>query len=301
MKKSDNNHEYEIYEGEERLVEEVSRCGVAKFAMGTRHAFGEQRGSIPNSFELYFVETGLLCMWVDGQHIEVAPRNVLIVQPNQKVVGSGPDFAVDPCHVIWMVLHSTDRTHKTDEPLTGFAEHLFQIDLNSFPVSEDTIHSCERIVDEHRKRDAYSVATVRSLAVLVISGVLRDFESVVGADVEQRKGIPARVLEFVNELDAESNYNLSLDEMAQRCGLSRARFCQAFAKATRSTPVDHLTHLCIRKARQLLIETNASVTDIAMELGFSSSQYFATVFKKHSAFTPSAYRRSMRKSSGPSI
>jgi hypothetical protein len=46
----------------------------------------------------------------------------------------------------------------------------------------------------------------------------------------------------------------------------------------------------IRIARERLLDDGATVTDVATELGFSSSQHFATVFRRFTGFTPNRYR-----------
>ena len=48
--------------------------------------------------------------------------------------------------------------------------------------------------------------------------------------------------------------------------------------------------LKIEKANHLLNANKRSITDIAYDLGFSSSQYFATVFKRYQSITPGEYR-----------
>ena len=50
----------------------------------------------------------------------------------------------------------------------------------------------------------------------------------------------------------------------------------------------------IEKARSLLLETKLSITAIAFQCGFSSSQYFATAFKRFCRMTPSQFRESMK-------
>ena len=56
------------------------------------------------------------------------------------------------------------------------------------------------------------------------------------------------------------------------------------------TPNDYLQRLRLESARSLLAETSRSVTDIAFEVGFNSSQYFSTVFLQYTGLTPSGFR-----------
>jgi transcriptional regulator GlxA family with amidase domain len=46
----------------------------------------------------------------------------------------------------------------------------------------------------------------------------------------------------------------------------------------------------VEKAQELLRETQKSITDVAMETGFNSSQYFSTVFRRYTGYAPARYR-----------
>ncbi|MFN4274650.1 MAG: helix-turn-helix transcriptional regulator, partial [Aliihoeflea sp.] len=56
----------------------------------------------------------------------------------------------------------------------------------------------------------------------------------------------------------------------------------------------HLTRLRMEKACDLLKNTNLSITEIALEVGYSSNQVLARVFLKHHQISPSEYRRVTR-------
>lgn len=57
------------------------------------------------------------------------------------------------------------------------------------------------------------------------------------------------------------------------------------------TPHRWLVQRRIARACEMLADPRVSVTEIALACGFSSSQHFATAFRKHMGATPSAYRR----------
>jgi AraC family transcriptional regulator len=59
-------------------------------------------------------------------------------------------------------------------------------------------------------------------------------------------------------------------------------------------PRVYLTRLRVEKACELLEQTTLSVTEIALEVGYSSNQVLARVFLKHMRMSPSDYRRAVR-------
>jgi AraC-like DNA-binding protein len=83
----------------------------------------------------------------------------------------------------------------------------------------------------------------------------------------------------------------SLPEMAACAGLSPAHFSVVFKQETGQTPLEWMTALRVEEAaRRLRAQPAVSVTQIALNIGFSSSQYFSLVFRKHKGCTPKEWR-----------
>jgi AraC-like DNA-binding protein len=83
----------------------------------------------------------------------------------------------------------------------------------------------------------------------------------------------------------------TLAEMAGWAGLSPGHFAVVFKRAYGSTPLEYLTALRIdAAAERLRADPRAAVTDVALSLGFCSSQYFSEVFKRVKGTTPSQWR-----------
>ncbi|MGQ9491544.1 MAG: helix-turn-helix domain-containing protein [Anaerolineae bacterium] len=57
------------------------------------------------------------------------------------------------------------------------------------------------------------------------------------------------------------------------------------------TPIAYLNRYRIQQAKQLLTNTHKTITEIALEVGFSSSSYFSRIFRRKTGMTPEAYRR----------
>ncbi|WCK69564.1 AraC family transcriptional regulator (plasmid) [Agrobacterium tumefaciens] len=84
---------------------------------------------------------------------------------------------------------------------------------------------------------------------------------------------------------------VSVAELAQACNLSRGYFIHAFRETTGMTPYQWLQRERITRARSLLLETNASLSDVAIECGFSDQSHFTRVFSAVVGVTPGAWRR----------
>jgi len=84
-------------------------------------------------------------------------------------------------------------------------------------------------------------------------------------------------------------FNLAL--LAETVGMSAFHFSRLFKKATGLSPSRYFIRQRIAKAQQLLQETEASVIEIGMSVGYSSPSHFAQVFRRETGLSPSHYRR----------
>jgi AraC family transcriptional regulator len=100
-----------------------------------------------------------------------------------------------------------------------------------------------------------------------------------------------RCLELMQERLSE---DISLDELATEAQLSPFHFARMFKESVGVPPRAYLTRLRLERACELLETTDLPVTEIAMEVGYSSNQVLARIFVKHRQMTPSDYRRAVR-------
>jgi AraC-like DNA-binding protein/mannose-6-phosphate isomerase-like protein (cupin superfamily) len=78
--------------------------------------------------------------------------------------------------------------------------------------------------------------------------------------------------------------------LAATAGLSPSRFYAKFKMEVGMTPTDYVRRQKVNAALELICRHHHSITDAAFALGFSSSQYFATVCKQYTGKTPQAHR-----------
>lgn len=86
---------------------------------------------------------------------------------------------------------------------------------------------------------------------------------------------------------------VSVVELAQAAGLSRAHFLRSFSDVFGVTPHEYLTGLRMDEARRLLAQGN-SVTDACLSVGFTSLGSFSRTFTARLGESPSAWQRRVR-------
>jgi AraC family L-rhamnose operon regulatory protein RhaS len=79
--------------------------------------------------------------------------------------------------------------------------------------------------------------------------------------------------------------------MAKQCGMGITAMAKYCSELVNNGPMAYLNHCRLEHAARALRERlETSVTEIAMETGFNSSQYFATAFRKRYQMTPLEWR-----------
>jgi len=85
--------------------------------------------------------------------------------------------------------------------------------------------------------------------------------------------------------------NLKINELAKLCNLSTSSFKREFKKEFNDSPTNYINNRRLDKAKELLLITNLSVSEIAFEIGFKDSFYFTRLFRKLFGVPPTTYRK----------
>ncbi|HEY0826496.1 MAG TPA: helix-turn-helix transcriptional regulator, partial [Bacilli bacterium] len=110
--------------------------------------------------------------------------------------------------------------------------------------------------------------------------------SLVATDYRTKKLI-WNVIQYVNTHYID---DLSLETLSQQFYASVSAISLAFKEVVGTTFLHYLHNLRIRRATGLLLNTNMSILDVALETGFQSFRTFSRVFVKTKGITPREYR-----------
>ncbi len=85
--------------------------------------------------------------------------------------------------------------------------------------------------------------------------------------------------------------DITLPKIAAQYGVSTSYFAKKFKAVTGFSFKEYLTAIRIKEACSLLIQSNMTITEIALKCGFNDSNYFGDAFKKVKGVSPRAYRK----------
>ena len=101
-----------------------------------------------------------------------------------------------------------------------------------------------------------------------------------------------RLKRVVDYIDANLGEPITLADLAAATLLSPMHFAAQFRVSTGVRPHEYLLRRRIERARELLLQPDLSIVDIALTVGFQTQSHFTTVFKRFVGDTPHQWRRS---------
>lgn len=106
---------------------------------------------------------------------------------------------------------------------------------------------------------------------------------------------PWRLRRITEYVEANLDREIHTADLARIAELSAGHFHRALRDTTGQTPLEFVTARRIERARQLLSESAMSVTELCLEVGFSSPSHFARLFRRATGLSPMEYRGGVRK------
>jgi AraC family L-rhamnose operon regulatory protein RhaS len=188
----------------------------------------------------------------------------------------------------WIVLSETDKAK--------LLSLLLYSSSQVFSLSEKYVQTWKKL---HRILRTDSAECPVSALAITINELLYDLLEVQDTAAKSkrpkdRSRTETAVQSFFDELKAmpeQLEHPWTLREMAKLCRISPTRFSEGCRRLTNLSPLNVLNQRRVRRAETLIRdEPQKSITEIAMECGFTTSQYFATVFKKWNGQTPSEFK-----------
>jgi AraC-like DNA-binding protein len=213
----------------------------------------------------------LLCynrsIWHEEQSTSEKFHAIFIGFKGLRLRGMAPDFFLKPDQPAMIALRESFLPIKT----------LF-LDI----IQEYTSHTPESLT----AANSYLAVLMVKLARIV------HYES-----LPERRRKPSQEAVQVAKRYIEENYwtDISLDVLARLTHLNSYYFCHLFKQETGLSPVQYLIRYRIEVAKQYLMNTGQSVSDISELVGYKSETYFHNIFKKTTGMPPGQFRSTAKR------
>jgi AraC-like DNA-binding protein len=156
------------------------------------------------------------------------------------------------------------------------------------PVERKELHDAyfgTRVVSNKQHNSVVMLLTIFAQHLAMVSN--RIFVEQANSELP----VIARAKEYIQKNQAEQ---LSLTQVAKAVNTSTFYFCKLFKKATGLNFTDYVSRVRIEKAKNLLLNPNLRISEIAYEIGFQSLTHFNRVFKRIIGESPTEYRAQLK-------
>ena len=109
-----------------------------------------------------------------------------------------------------------------------------------------------------------------------------------GPEAEEDEQLVADAIKYVEANIGRSD--LSVEELSRELGMSRVHLYKKLSQITGKTPIEFIRIIRLKRAAQLLRESQRNVSEIAYQLGFNNPKYFSKYFRDEFGVLPSVYQ-----------
>jgi AraC family transcriptional regulator len=132
-----------------------------------------------------------------------------------------------------------------------------------------------------------------SLTTALCAHLLRHYATRKPIFREYDDGLSKRQLrQAIDYINSHLDGKPFLNAIANELGMSQYYFCRLFKRSTGMTAHQYLTQQRVERAKQLLRGTQMTITEIALECGFTHQSHFAKYFRQSTGVTPNQFRQS---------
>lgn len=258
--------------------------------------------------ELTYVARGKVAFGVDDQHVLLKHGALTITRPWQRHRVGAPNVSASCLHWLildvgvrrpnqhwqwpeWLLLSAEDRAALTNL-LSHNEQPVWQADADVARYFEK-LGAVAAGYGGRGSDESHIKLAINGLLVGLLE-LLRRNKPVLDSSLSSAQ---RTVRLFLASLPDRAEQPWTLESMAAACGLARSRFTYYCKQITNMSPNEYLRRCRVTAAAELLRKhRNDSITDIALNCGFSSSQYFATVFHEYFGCSPREYREKQKTS-----
>lgn len=278
-----------------RSIIDFARLPIDGIEVAGRYSYISPRPGInPECFttliEVIFLERGQQPYVVAGDPVTLNGNEVLIIYPGEE--HSTGESLENRGRLYWMILHASPTLNafglsgcRGKAIIDRFLDRRLP---QRFSASRGVRLSFERLFhygigfsdtpDEYDR--SWQLIRLQHALIECLINILECREHGLG------RYPTGQIKRVVKNIRQDPSRHVSVTDLAKEAGLSVPHFQRRFKDEIGMPPKEYLNRCRIEYAKSLLRDTKLSVTSTAHELGFSSSQYFATVFRKYTGLTP---------------
>lgn len=242
--------------------------------------------SHPDAVEFLLLRSGCKQIQVEDRLYEMQGGDLLVVFPGER--HGAEDFVQNRTSLAYLLMAVPTEVPRfcmlEEEERSALWEQLKLLKGRMLKVSPSVCRTMDRLFDRVNTGLPLERARIRTELMRFLFQILEEAG-------EEDKSLPADIAAVIRYIREAREEMPDIAKMAALVNLSESRFKQKFKQATGIPPAEFTVREKIRESQTLLKDPARTVTSIAMELGFSSSQHFSVLFRKYTGLSPIQYRQ----------
>lgn len=243
-------------------------------------------------YEILWTEKGISKQTIDYKEYEVLPNSLFFISPNQvhqfeewKPLKGGTILFTED---FFLLNHyNKDKLFELSFLDNFYANPCIQLDKRNFTDIKQTID----LITKEQKRTDKSQAITQSLLHILLAQVQRCIDTETDTPVSKKYLILFK--QFKNLLDKQFAENKTTSFFAQQLHITAHHLNLVTKEVTGKTASEVIRARSILEAKRLLTFTDKTVSEIAFELNFTDSSYFAKTFKAETNVSPMTFKTEM--------
>ncbi|MER0440708.1 AraC family transcriptional regulator [Emticicia sp. W12TSBA100-4] len=249
-----------------------------------------------HGLRIIYVLEGKLDWVIDNQQITAFPNDAVLVFPKQKFGGAKEMWDVG---VVISISISPRFFSEEGELILGDWSGISEIEqkligklfsLNKKPVLQN-FKPLGEILQKIKNEITINELGFKTRINHLLDELLISIARQMSKQDNQRRDFSQTFQKLDHVLRENLAHPWTVEEMAVIVGLGTTAFTEKVKSYSGFSPLNYLINLRISEAIRLLKSSTNSLTDIALDTGFYSSQHFSTTFKKLTGYTPGHYRK----------
>lgn len=246
-----------------------------------------------DEFEIIYVRSGFLTVSISGESYIGKTGEAFVVSPGNLHLMGSQSGTVDYYTFLFPLKYISFRTDDMlDEKLL---EPLNSGHLMICPRVKDTAKElCEQLIKIYEAKNDESeskITTQVRTKIILLQFILEMWKKgfVIENDTSGRNIVEKEMVSYIQQ---NFTGKISLKEFGEQFHLSEKYISRYFKEHFHITLSQYITYLRLENAKQLLQDTDLSVTETAMQSGYQNVSYFIRSFKKTYGISPLKYRNS---------
>ncbi len=242
---------------------------------------------------LYFVEGEgeVIC---NGKEIPVNPGVLTVINSNEiheviAISGKLKYYCIIIDNLLFKAMH-------TDICEARYINPIYQnlIIFENRIEKDNDINLCiDNIVKEFNLKSLGYELSIKSYIFRLMVILLRKhtYTTITPNEYNTRVKNLDKINSILKYIEKNYNRNIKVEDLCRMAKLSKYYFLHLFKRIMGKPVIDYINYIRINKAEEMLLNSDANITETAFECGFNDANYFSRLFKKYKKMSPSQVKK----------